>query len=66
MSIGKRRQVSHLRQEVVESRQPDAGRVCDAAGNSALHVFDRCGHWPQVEHTMAFNRFVQNFLCASD
>lgn len=26
------------------------------------HVFDPCGHWPQIEHAEAFNRFTVDFL----
>lgn len=29
-----------------------------------LHVFGRCGHWAQMEHTAAFNRVVLAFLAA--
>lgn len=31
-------------------------------GNSQLHVFGRCGHWTQIEHTAAFCRLVRDFL----
>ena len=31
---------------------------------SQLHVFGRCGHWTQIEHTRAFNQLVGNFLDA--
>jgi pimeloyl-ACP methyl ester carboxylesterase len=27
-----------------------------------LHVFGRCGHWTQIEHAVAFNRLVLDFL----
>lgn len=30
--------------------------------NSQLHIFGRCGHWTQIEHTAAFNRLVSGFL----
>lgn len=29
---------------------------------SQLHVFGRCGHWTQIEHTARFNRLVIDFL----
>lgn len=29
---------------------------------SQLHVFGRCGHWTQIEHSTAFNRLVDEFL----
>ena len=29
---------------------------------SQLHVFGRCGHWTQIEHTQAFNRLVGDFI----
>lgn len=30
--------------------------------NSQLHVFGRCGHWTQIEHTSRFARLVSDFL----
>jgi len=27
-----------------------------------LHVFDQCGHWPQMEKSAEFNRTVLDFL----
>ena len=30
--------------------------------NARLHIFSKSGHWPQYEHTQAFNQLVLNFL----
>ena len=30
--------------------------------DSQLHVFGRCGHWVQIEHSADFNRLVAGFL----
>jgi pimeloyl-ACP methyl ester carboxylesterase len=30
--------------------------------NARMHIFNRCGHWAQVEHADAFNRLVLDFL----
>lgn len=30
--------------------------------DSSLHVFERCGHWAQVEYPQEFNRLVSEFL----
>lgn len=30
---------------------------------SQLHVFGRCGHWTQIEHSARFVRLVCDFLC---
>ena len=30
--------------------------------NAEMHVFNRCGHWAQVEHAEAFNEVVTSFL----
>jgi 4,5:9,10-diseco-3-hydroxy-5,9,17-trioxoandrosta-1(10),2-diene-4-oate hydrolase len=30
--------------------------------NSHLHIFDKCGHWPQFEHPQKFNQLVLEFL----
>lgn len=34
--------------------------------HSQLHVFGRCGHWTQIEHTTRFARLVENFLAEAD
>lgn len=31
--------------------------------NARLHLFDRCGHLPQLEYADAFNELVRAFLC---
>ena len=33
-----------------------------AAPQAQLHVFDRCGHWPEMERASAFNALVSEFL----
>ena len=33
---------------------------------SQLHVFGRCGHWTQIEHSERFNRLVGGFLAEAD
>jgi pimeloyl-ACP methyl ester carboxylesterase len=30
--------------------------------NARMHIFNRCGHWAQVEHADEFNRLVIDFL----
>ena len=30
--------------------------------NASLHIFERCGHWPQVEYPKEFNHLVSEFL----
>jgi 2-hydroxymuconate-semialdehyde hydrolase len=30
--------------------------------DSQLHIFGRCGHWTQIEHTDRFAQLVENFL----
>jgi len=30
--------------------------------DSQLHIFGRCGHWTQIEHTDRFTQLVENFL----
>jgi len=30
--------------------------------NSQLHVFGRCGHWTQIEHSSRFNKLVMDFF----
>lgn len=37
-------------------------RLLDLIPNSQLHVFARCGHWVQIEHTARFNTLATLFL----
>lgn len=32
--------------------------------NSQLHVFGKCGHWTQIEHTKEFSELVKSFFLA--
>ncbi len=40
-------------------------RLFELTGRSQLHLFGRCGHWVQIEHTDRFNRLVGDFLSES-
>lgn len=37
-------------------------RLASLLPNARLAVFDRCGHWVQIEHAVAFNALVADFL----
>jgi 2-hydroxy-6-oxo-octa-2,4-dienoate hydrolase len=37
-------------------------RLLELIDGSQLHVFGRCGHWTQIEHSAEFNRLVDEFL----
>ena len=37
-------------------------RLFELTDRSQLHLFGRCGHWVQIEHTDRFNRLVGDFL----
>lgn len=37
-------------------------RLMDVLADARMHVFGRCGHWAQLEHTAAFNRLLVSFL----
>ncbi len=30
--------------------------------NAPIHIFDRCGHWPPLEHPDRFNRLIADFV----
>lgn len=34
--------------------------------DSQLHVFGRCGHWPQIEHATDFHQLVHGFLATDE
>ena len=37
-------------------------RLSNLISRSQLHVFGRCGHWTQIEHSARFARLVSDFL----
>ncbi|RZL76278.1 MAG: alpha/beta fold hydrolase [Rhodococcus sp. (in: high G+C Gram-positive bacteria)] len=37
-------------------------RLVELIDRSQLHVFGRCGHWVQIEHSARFNSLVADFL----
>ncbi|TAM26506.1 MAG: hypothetical protein EPN68_07020, partial [Rhodanobacter sp.] len=36
--------------------------LADWIPNAQLHVFGKCGHWTQIEHSARFARLVTDFL----
>ncbi len=41
-------------------------RFSKLISRSQLHVFGRCGHWTQIEHSKRFAELVSNFLAEAD
>lgn len=39
-----------------------AYRAAQKIPQASLHIFERCGHWAQVEYSEKFNRLVSEFL----
>lgn len=39
-----------------------AHRAMQLIPGAGLHVFERCGHWPQMEYSEKFNRLMLRFL----
>ncbi|MDF3306762.1 alpha/beta hydrolase [Rhodococcus sp. T2V] len=37
-------------------------RLLELIDRSQLHVFGRCGHWVQIEHSAGFNSLIADFL----
>ena len=37
-------------------------KLIQALENAQLHVFGKCGHWTQIEHTQEFAAIVHSFL----
>lgn len=40
-------------------------RLVSMIQNSVAHIFNRCGHWCQIEHAHAFNALIDSFLQAN-
>jgi len=41
-------------------------RLADWIPRAQLHVFGRCGHWTQIEHSSRFSQLVSSFLAETD
>ncbi len=73
-AIGRREELSSLRMPlmVVWGRQDKlvpaahAEAVLEAVPDARVHIFDECGHWPQVEHAEQFNSLVAEFLSEAE
>ena len=39
-------------------------RLAELLPDAELHVFNRCGHWTQIEHAARFNELVSSFFAA--
>jgi len=37
-------------------------RLFELLPNSQLHMFGKCGHWTQIEHSARFNKLVLDFF----
>lgn len=40
----------------------NAYKLLELIPNAQLHVFGRCGHWTQIEHSSRFNRLLLDFF----
>lgn len=40
----------------------NAVKLLEWIPGAQLHIFGRCGHWTQIEHSASFNRLVGDFL----
>ena len=59
--IDKETLVIHGRDDQVIPLQ-NSVRLSQLISRSQLHVFGRCGHWTQIEHSARFAQLVANFL----
>ncbi len=55
--------IIHGREDKVIPPQ-NAQRLFELIPNAELHMFGRCGHWSQIEHSDRFNMLVDNFCSA--
>ena len=60
-SIEKNTLIIHGREDKVIPKE-NAYKLFSLIQKSQLHLFGRCGHWTQIEHTERFNKLVINFL----
>lgn len=59
--IDKETLIVHGRDDLVIPLQ-NSIRLSQLISRSQLHVYGRCGHWTQIEHSRRFAQLVSNFL----
>jgi 2-hydroxymuconate-semialdehyde hydrolase len=59
--IDKETLIVHGRDDLVIPLQ-NSIRLSQLISRSQLHVYGRCGHWTQIEHSARFAQLVSNFL----
>ncbi len=64
-AIGKETLIIHGREDQVIPLE-NSLRFSQLISHSQLHVFGRCGHWTQIEHSKRFTELVSNFLAEAD
>ncbi len=62
--IDKETLIVHGRDDLVIPLQ-NSIRLSQLISRSQLHVYGRCGHWTQIEHSARFAQLVSNFLAES-
>jgi 2-hydroxymuconate-semialdehyde hydrolase len=63
--INKETLIVHGRDDLVIPLQ-NSIRLSQLISRSQLHVYGRCGHWTQIEHSARFAQLVSNFLAEAD
>ena len=63
--IDKETLIVHGRDDLVIPLQ-NSIRLSQLISRSQLHVYGRCGHWTQIEHSARFAQLVSNFLAEAD
>ncbi len=56
--------IFHGREDIILP-QSTSTTLFDLIPNSQLHMFGKCGHWTQIEHSARFTQQVMNFLSES-
>jgi 2-hydroxymuconate-semialdehyde hydrolase len=63
--IDKETLIVHGRDDLVIPLQ-NSIRLSQLISRSQLHVYGRCGHWTQIEHSARFAQLVANFLAEAN
>ncbi|HAC33684.1 MAG TPA: 2-hydroxy-6-oxo-2,4-heptadienoate hydrolase [Gammaproteobacteria bacterium] len=54
--------IIHGREDVILPYS-NSTRLFELLPNAQLHMFGKCGHWTQIEHTRRFNALLLDFFC---
>ena len=52
----------HGREDTIVPVEPSHYLIARLGGPVQMHIFNRCGHWTQIEHRASFEALLRRFF----